>query len=85
MLYRIGQLLDLKLLHVSRVEPRHERALKYYRAVADGFFVPFELTDAETLGTLGSSSATEMKRYLEKSLSAGQEALAHAFGGWGVR
>ncbi len=85
MLYRIRQLLDLKLLRVSRVEPRHGRALKYYRAVADGFFVPFESTDAETLGTLGSHSAVESRRWLEKSLSAGQEALAHAFEGWGVR
>lgn len=85
MLYRIRQLLDLELLHVSRVEPRQGRALKYYRAVADGFFVPFALTDAETLGALGSSSATQSKQLLERSLSAGQEALAHIFEGWGVR
>jgi len=85
MLYRIQQLLDLGLLRVSRVEPRRGRALKYYRAVADTFFVPFELTDAETLEALGSSSANEMKRSLEASLGAGHEAAGRAFEGWGVR
>lgn len=85
MLYRIKQLLDLELLRVSRTEPRQGRALKYYRAVADGFFVPFELTDAETLGALGSSSAKELRRLLEKSLGAAQETLTHVFEGWGVR
>lgn len=84
MLYRINQSLELGLLHVSRVEPRQGRALKYYRAVADSFYVPFELTNAETFGVLGAGVGAEMSRWLEVSLSAGHEEVHHAFGGWGV-
>ena len=85
MLYRIRQLLDLQLLRVARVEARGGRPIKHYRAVADGFFVPFEATDAETLGVLGARSAAALRYSLEVSLGAGQEALAQAYEGWGVR
>ena len=85
MLYRVRQLLDLGLLRVARVEPRRGRALKHYRAVAESLFVPFELTDAETLQALGLGSAGEMERALGASLGAGYEAVGRAFEGWGVR
>lgn len=84
-LYRIDQLLDLGLLQVARTEPRRGRAVKHYRAVADEFFVPFELTDAETLGALGSRSAGELKHLLETSLGAAYEAIGRTFEGGGVR
>ena len=50
--YRIGRLLELGLLQASRVEQRAGSPIKHYRAVADAFFVPFEVTDAETLEAL---------------------------------
>lgn len=84
-LYRTQQMLELGLLRVARTEPRRGRPVKYYRAVADSFFVPFELTDAETLGALGSSSALELRQLLEASLGAAHEALGRTFGGVGVR
>lgn len=85
MLYRINQLLDLGLLHVARIEPRRGRPVKHYRATADTFFVPFELTDAETLEVLSSSSMGELKRLLEMSLGAVHESVGRTFEGWGVR
>lgn len=85
MLYRIRQLLELGLLQVVRVEPRRGRAVRYYQAVADSFFVPFELTDADTFGALGSSSALELRRLLETSLGAAHEAMGRTFEGGGVR
>lgn len=50
--YWVGRLLELELVQVTRVEPRRGRAVKYYRAVADAFFVPFEVTPVETLEVL---------------------------------
>lgn len=84
-LYRIKQLLGLGLLEVARTEPRRGRAVKHYRAAAESFFVPFELTDAETVGALGARSALEMKRLLEASLGAAHEAVGQTFEGSGVR
>lgn len=83
-LYRIRQPLELELLRVSHTEPRRGRAVKYYQAVADSFFVPFELTDAETFGALGSSSAGELRQLLETILGAAHEAIGRTFKGRGV-
>lgn len=44
MLYRVGTFLEAGLLKVSRLERRAGRAIKHYRSVADGFFIPFEVT-----------------------------------------
>jgi hypothetical protein len=40
-LYRVRTLTDVGLLRVDREEPRRGRAIKHYRATADGYFVPF--------------------------------------------
>ena len=48
-LSRVRRFLGLGLLEVVREAPRQGRALKIYRSVADGFFVPFEATSAESL------------------------------------
>jgi DNA-binding transcriptional ArsR family regulator len=52
MLYRIKKLLRLGLIELARVEPRKGRAVKYYRATSERFFVPFEATSAESLERL---------------------------------
>ncbi len=48
-LSRVRRFLRAGLLEVVREEPRQGRALKVYRGVADGFFIPFEATSAESL------------------------------------
>ena len=48
-LSRVRRFLKLELLEVAREESRRGRAVKVYRSTADGFFVPFEATSAESL------------------------------------
>ncbi len=48
-LSRVRRFVRLELLEVVREEPRQGRAVKVYRSTADGFFVPFEATSAESL------------------------------------
>jgi hypothetical protein len=47
--YRVQQLLEHDLARVSREEKRAGRAIKHYTATASSFFVPFNLTNFETL------------------------------------
>lgn len=44
MLYRIKTFLNVGLLHVSRLEKRAGRPIKYYRSVHDAYFIPFDVT-----------------------------------------
>ena len=48
-LSRMRRFMGLGLLEVVREVPRQGRALKVYRSTADGFFIPFEATSAESL------------------------------------
>ena len=48
-LSRVRRFVRLGLLEVVREAPRPGRAVKVYRSTADGFFVPFEVTSAESL------------------------------------
>ncbi len=41
-LYRVNRLLELGLVHITRIEPRRGRAIKYYQSVADAFLATFE-------------------------------------------
>lgn len=50
--YRVNKWLELGLLVVSREEQRQGRAVKYYRATAERFFIPFALTKSATLEAL---------------------------------
>lgn len=47
--YQVGKLRAEGLLRVVRVEKRARHAVKVYRAVADVFFVPFDLVPSETV------------------------------------
>jgi DNA-binding transcriptional ArsR family regulator len=80
--YRLEKLLEAGLLRVTRIRKRSGSPVKLYRAVADSFFVPFEVTDADSLESL-------IKRWEEPWLSmfhhAYAQALAEAGSGWGVR
>ena len=52
LLYHVGKFIELGLLEVTREQKRGGRAVKVYRATAEAFFVPFQLTPSETLGRL---------------------------------
>ena len=45
--YRVQQFLDAGLLRETRQQRRSGRPIKFYRAVSDGFHVPFEYTPFE--------------------------------------
>ncbi len=47
--YRVHQFQAAGLLHETRRQPRAGRPVRFYRAVADGFHVPFEYTPFEDL------------------------------------
>lgn len=49
MLSRVRRWLELGLLEVSRIRQRAGRAVRYYRATADSWFIPFDTTSAESL------------------------------------
>ena len=50
--YRVKKLLRLDLIEIKREEPRRGRAVKVYRASADTFFAPFEVTPYTSLEAL---------------------------------
>jgi len=70
---------DLGILEVSREHKRKGRAIKVYRAVADAFFVPFQLTGGAEEGS------ARWQKHWERDFQRG---FRHAFGqfdGWGQR
>jgi len=50
--YHVKKWLELDLLKITREEQRQGRAVKYYRATGERFFIPFALTKSETLADL---------------------------------
>jgi hypothetical protein len=46
---RVERLLKLGLLHVARTEARAGKPIRYYRAVADTFFIPFQVYPPERI------------------------------------
>jgi hypothetical protein len=47
--YRLQKLLEHNLVRVTHEEKRAGRAIKHYTASSDGFFVPYAMTNFETL------------------------------------
>ena len=78
--YRVNKWLDLGLLEITREEKRQGRAIKYYRAVSDRFFIPFSLTKSETLEDL-------LIALTKSTFEAAQRETAHILrsreGNWG--
>lgn len=81
MLYQVKKLLRLGLLRVARTEPRRGRAIKYYRATSERFFVPFEATSAETVFNLLYRAE---ERYLRTFLDHYVRANARVPESWGI-
>lgn len=74
MLYRVRQFIRLGLIKEVRVEPRQGRPIRYYRSVADGFFVPFQVTSLTTQASLSPYAFSQLQRRLNESI--GQAWLA---------
>jgi hypothetical protein len=66
--YRVQRLLDQGLLEVVREEARRGRPQKVYRAVAERFVVPFELSDDESLEVLLLRLAETPQQVIFKSV-----------------
>lgn len=60
--------LNAKLLKISRLEPRKGRSTKYYRAVAETFFIAFEDLETTLEEELNSAHA-ELKERANKALA----------------
>ena len=62
LLYRIKQFERAGLLRETRRERRPGRPIRYYRAVADGFLIPFRLTPFADLETLMAHQSAPFER-----------------------
>lgn len=67
-LYRVRQMLKLGLILTTREEKRNGRAIKHYRSSADAFFVPFSLTDAESIASLSAQFTTAFQRIFDEAI-----------------
>lgn len=65
--YRVKQFIRLGLVEMVREVPRGGRAIKYYRTVADAFFVPFGVVPFAP-GELSPGVSIEEYRLLQKSV-----------------
>lgn len=82
MLARVKRFVNLGLLVVVREEPRAGRAVKVYQSRAAVFFVPYEITPAETL----ESAMRERERYWEELLRQNVVRVrSEDVGSWGTR
>ncbi len=81
-LLRVRRFLRLGLLTVVAEEPRAGRRVKRYRTAADGFFIPFDATSAESL----EAALAERDAYWEALLRQGVvRARSEAAESWGTR
>jgi DNA-binding transcriptional ArsR family regulator len=60
--HHVQKLVGLGLVHVSRVQSRNGRAVRYYRASASAFFVPSELADVHVDGRLPGQLRDSLER-----------------------
>lgn len=67
--YWVDKLLGLGLIKIERVEKRKGRAIKYYQAAAEHFFVPFHLTTSDTLEALLDATTAGFDRLYRRQLA----------------
>ena len=82
--YHAMKFLELGLLEVARLEARRGRAVKHYRAVADGFFLPYSNLPTATTEEHIAAFDAPMREALIRAIAAS----AHQLGGhqaWGRR
>lgn len=87
LLYKVKALLALGLLEVSREERRAGRSVKHYRAIAEAFFLPYEVTPAETPeALLAQEHAPRQQRFVRALVQTAAELLdARGEPVWGVQ
>lgn len=76
LLYQLKRLQRAGLLAVVRTERRSGKALKHYRAVAKGFFLPFDLTPSDTPEKLLAAGHSAWEERLVHSLVAAGRRLS---------
>lgn len=76
-LYRVRQFLRLGLIVETRAEPRNGRPIRYYRSVADGYFVPFQATSVTNQEALAAHAFRRLREQLDESVG---QAWVKAFG-----
>jgi hypothetical protein len=82
--YRVQQLLACGLVRVTREEKRSGRAVKYYRAAATRFFIPFSATDHQDVEALWLSLTVPHYESLVRALAGYARHQGHALEEWGV-
>ena len=81
--YFVQRYVGLDLLEIVRTEPRPGRALRYYRATAEQFFVPLEHTPTPSVeGALFDVHAPLLERFSRNFANAVE---GHLIGVWGRR
>jgi hypothetical protein len=87
LMYRRSVRLErLGLIRVTRTAPRAGKPVRYYRSVADAFFVPFRATNADTLETLLLQNDDHRRRRLLAGLARSfRERTAHDGAELGLR
>ena len=82
LLFQIRRMTTLGLLTVTRTESRRGSPVKHYRATADAFFVPLEVTGEETLEAMVNHWSMSLQPLFLQSYA---RAVAQVSSGWGVR
>ncbi len=81
-LYQIERMQQLGLLRHTQTKTRKGSPVKYYRAVADSFFVPFTATNLESLESMVDAWSQSLQPVFLKSFIHGLESTGEH---WGVR
>ena len=83
-LYRVRRFIDLGLLEVTRTQQRPGRAIKFYQAVADGIFVPFNLTDIVNIEDISPQITRGARETFRRNLGHAWKAAGDTEGTWGI-
>jgi hypothetical protein len=73
--YQVARLLELELIRVTRVETRTGRAIKYYSAISERLFLPFDTTNFATLEEALAGVYQSLAHGLSRSIA--QQLFAH--------
>ena len=80
MLYHVNKLLALGLLEVARVRQRRGRSSKLYRASAERFFIPFSLTQADTVQSLSLGTSLRFEKAFQHDLISAEMDIGDDWG-----
>ena len=83
--YRVKRFLQVGILEKVNSKKRRGRAIQYYRASAESFFVPFSATDKESLEQLIANHDEHWQPNLRKGIANAYKASGLDEKYWGVR